>query len=77
MGALDRAGQQWRYSAEPLCHDSGWYENAAGRYVSLGTGKPRDWVHSLRIVRFPPGVTAALFLQDSGEIHYGKPLLSR
>jgi hypothetical protein len=75
--AQDSNGAWWGYSAEPLRHDSGWYENEAGRYISLGTGNPRDWVHSLRVVRLPPGVTAALLLLDSGEIHYGKLLLSR
>jgi hypothetical protein len=70
--AQDSNGAWWGYSTEPLRHDSGWYENEVGRYVYLGTGRPRDWVHSLRVVRFPPGVTAAMFLQDSGGIHYGK-----
>jgi hypothetical protein len=70
--AQDSNGAWWGYSAEPLRHDSGWYENEAGRYASLGTGPALDWVHSLCVVRFPPGVTAAIFLQESGEIHYGK-----
>jgi hypothetical protein len=70
--AQDSSGAWWGYSVEPLRHDSGWYENEAGRYVCLGTGTPRDWLHSLRAVRFPPGVTAAVFLQDSGELRYGE-----
>ncbi|MGD8629461.1 MAG: hypothetical protein PVH38_04775 [Gammaproteobacteria bacterium] len=70
--AQDSSGAWWGYSAEPLPHDSGWYENEAGRYVLLGTGIPRDWLHSLRAVRFPHGVTTAVFLQDSGEIRYGE-----
>jgi hypothetical protein len=70
--AQDSSGAWWGYSVEPLRHDLGWYENEAGRYVSLGTGTPRDWMGSLRAVRFPPGVTAAVFLQDSGEIRYGE-----
>jgi hypothetical protein len=70
--AQDGNGAWWGYSVEPLRHDSGWYENGAGRYVFLGKGVSRDWAHSLRLVQFPPGVTAATFLQDSGEIHYGR-----
>jgi len=70
--AQDGNGAWWGYSAEPLRHDNGWYENEAGRCVPLGAGKPREWTHSLRAVRFPPGVTAAVLLQDSGEIHYGE-----
>jgi len=34
--AQDSTGAWWGYSAEPLRHDSGWYENEAGRYVPLG-----------------------------------------
>lgn len=70
--AQDSSGAWWGYSVEPLRHDSGWYENEAGRYLSLGAGDPRDWVHSLRAVCFPPGVSAAVLLQDSGEIRYGE-----
>jgi len=69
--AQDSSGAWWGYSVEPLRHDSGWYENEVGRYVSLGRGMPRDWLHSLRAVRFPPGATAAVFFQGNGEIHYG------
>lgn len=70
--AQDSSGAWWGYSVEPLRHDSGWYENEAGRYVSLGKGSPRDWLHSLRTVRFPPGVTVAVFFLDSGAIRYGE-----
>jgi hypothetical protein len=69
--AQDSSGAWWGYSVEPLQHASGWYENEAGRYVFLGTGIPRDWLHSLRAVHFPPGVTTAVFFQDNGEIRYG------
>lgn len=69
--AQDSSGAWWGYSVEPLRHDSGWYENEAGRYVPLGRAMPRDWQHSLRAVRFPPGVTTAVFFQHSGEVRYG------
>jgi hypothetical protein len=72
--AQDSSGAWWGYSVEPLRHDGGWYENEAGCYISLGAGNPQDWTRSLRAVHFPPGVTAAVLLQDSGEIHYGEPV---
>ena len=69
--AQDSNGAWWGYSVEPLRHDSGWYENEAGRYLPLGAGSPSDWKRSLRAVHFPPGVTAAAFSPDGGEIHFG------
>jgi hypothetical protein len=51
--AQDRSGAWWGYSAEPLRHDNGWYENEVGRYVHLGTEVPRDWENSLCAVHPP------------------------
>jgi hypothetical protein len=70
--AQDSSGAWWGYSTEPLRHDSGWYENEVGRYLPLGTGTPRDWKRSLRAVCFPPGISVAVFLPDSGVIHYAE-----
>jgi len=70
--AQDSSGAWWGYSVEPLRHDSGWYENEAGRYEYLGAGGPQDWMHSLRAVCCPPGVNAAVLMLDSGEVRYGE-----
>jgi len=72
--AQDSSGAWRGYSIEPLRHDGGWYESGVGRCSLPGAGDPHDWMHSLRAVRFPPGVTAAVFLQDRMEIHYGEHL---
>ena len=72
--AQDSTGAWWGYSVEPLRHDGGWYENETGRYVPLGAGDPPDWMHSLRAVCLPFGVSAAVLLRDSGEIRYGEHL---
>ena len=46
--AQDADGAWWGYEACPNQHDTGWYENEVGRYVSLGRGpQPADWTKAL------------------------------
>ena len=47
--AQDSDGSWWAYEAEPLQHDSGWYENEVGRRIRFGRSAVMgDWKGSLR-----------------------------
>ena len=52
--AQDADGAWWAYEHEPNPHDTGWYENEAGRIQRLvrGTANP-GWEQSLTRVPHP------------------------
>lgn len=50
--AQDEDGAWWGYEAEPLMHESGWYENEVGRRIKLQSAKTNPgWQTSLRKVK--------------------------